>query len=109
MIFTNLKNSFVSAAASLVLVGAATTALAHPVKNVVLVHGAWVDGSGWQPVYDILVKDGYHVTVVKELITGFADDVAATKRVLAEQDGPCILVAHSYGGSVITEAGEDPR
>jgi pimeloyl-ACP methyl ester carboxylesterase len=82
---------------------------AATVKNIVLVHGAWVDGSGWRPVYDLLVKDGYRVTVVQEPLTGFADDVAATKRVLAEQDGPCILVAHSYGGSVITEAGEDPH
>ena len=87
----------------------AVHAQAATVKNIVLVHGAWVDGSGCRPVYDILVKDGYRVTVVQEPLTGFADDVAATKRVLAEQDGPCILVAHSYGGSVITQAGEDPH
>jgi pimeloyl-ACP methyl ester carboxylesterase len=79
------------------------------VKNIVLVHGAWVDGSGWKPVYDILVKDGYHVTVVQEPLTSFADDLAAVRRVLAAQDGPCILVAHSYGGSLATEAGTDPR
>ena len=79
-----------------------------PVKNVVLVHGAWADGSGWRGVYDILVKDGYNVSVVQEPETSFQDDVAATKRVLALQDGPCILVAHSYGGAVITEAGTDP-
>jgi len=78
------------------------------IKNIVLVHGAWADGSGWRGVYDILVKDGYHVTMVQEPETTFKDDVAATKRVLALQDGPCILVAHSYGGSVITEAGNDP-
>jgi pimeloyl-ACP methyl ester carboxylesterase len=78
------------------------------VKNVVLVHGAWADGSGWRGVYDILVKDGYNVSMVQEPETTFAEDVAATKRVLALQDGPCILVAHSYGGSVITEAGTDP-
>src|SRR5438874_3432723 len=78
------------------------------VRNIVLVHGAWADGSGWKGVYDILVKDGYHVTIVQEPLTSFQDDVAATKRVLALQDGPCILVAHSYGGSVITEAGTDP-
>jgi pimeloyl-ACP methyl ester carboxylesterase len=77
----------------------------HPVKNVVLVHGAWADGSGWKGVYDILVKDGYNVTIVQEPETTFQEDVAATKRVLALQDGPCILVAHSYGGAVITEAG----
>ena len=79
-----------------------------PVKNVVLVHGAWADGSGWRGVYDILVKDGYNVSLVQEPETSFQDDVAATKRVLALQDGPCILVAHSYGGAVITEAGTDP-
>jgi pimeloyl-ACP methyl ester carboxylesterase len=79
-----------------------------PIKNVVLVHGAWADGSGWRGVYDILVKDGYNVSIVQEPETSFKDDVAATKRALALQDGPCILVAHSYGGSVITEAGNDP-
>jgi pimeloyl-ACP methyl ester carboxylesterase len=79
----------------------------RPVKNVVLVHGAWADGSGWKGVYDILVKDGYNVTIVQEPETTFQEDVAATKRVLALQDGPCILVAHSYGGAVITEAGTD--
>src|SRR6202162_464000 len=78
------------------------------VRNIVLVHGAWADGSGWKGVYDILVKDGYNVTIVQEPETSFKDDVAATKRVLAQQDGPCILVAHSYGGAVITEAGTDP-
>src|SRR5271156_5510858 len=78
------------------------------IKNIVLVHGAWADGSGWKGVYDILVKDGYNVTMVQEPETTFKEDVAATKRVLALQDGPCILVAHSYGGSVITEAGDDP-
>jgi pimeloyl-ACP methyl ester carboxylesterase len=77
------------------------------VKNIVLVHGAWADGSGWAGVYDILVKDGYTVSLVQEPETSFNDDVAATKRTLALQDGPCILVAHSYGGAVITEAGND--
>ena len=79
-----------------------------PIKNIVLVHGAWADGSGWEGVYDILVKDGYNVSIVQEPETSFQEDVAATKRILALQDGPCILVAHSYGGSVITEAGTDP-
>src|SRR6266704_442571 len=78
------------------------------VRNIVLVHGAWADGSGWKSVYDILVKDGYNVSIVQEPETSFKEDVAATKRVLAQQDGPCILVAHSYGGAVITEAGTDP-
>jgi pimeloyl-ACP methyl ester carboxylesterase len=78
------------------------------VRNIVLVHGAWADGSGWKGVYDILTKDGYNVSVVQEPETSFKEDVAATKRILAQQDGPCILVAHSYGGAVITEAGTDP-
>src|SRR5580700_7938255 len=81
---------------------------AHRVRNIVLVHGAWADGSGWRGVYEILAKDGYNVSIVQEPETSFSDDVAATKRVLAQQDGPCILVAHSYGGAVITEAGTDP-
>src|SRR5947209_11892607 len=77
-------------------------------RNIVLVHGAWADGSGWKGVYDILVKDDYKVSIVQESETSFKEDVAATKRILALQDGPCILVAHSYGGAVITEAGTDP-
>src|SRR5580692_4694977 len=77
------------------------------VRNIVLVHGAWADGSGWRGVYDILVKDGYNVSLVQEPETSFKEDVAATKRTLALQDGPCILVGHSYGGAVITEAGTD--
>jgi pimeloyl-ACP methyl ester carboxylesterase len=80
-----------------------------PIKNIVLVHGAWVDGSGWKPVYDILTKDGFHVSLVQEPLTSLDDDVAAAKRVLDLQDGPTILVAHSYGGSVITEAGVHPN
>jgi len=79
----------------------------HRVRNIVLVHGAWADGSGWKGVYDILVKHGYNVSIAQEPETSFREDVAATKRVLAQQDGPCILVGHSYGGAVITEAGTD--
>src|SRR5438477_3221876 len=78
------------------------------VRNIVLVHGAWADGSGWKGVYDILIKDSYNVSIVQEPETSFKEDVAATKHVLAQQDGKCILVAHSYGGAVITEAGADP-
>ena len=80
----------------------------HRVRNIVLVHGAWADGSGWKGVYDILVKDGYNVSIVQEPETSFQDDVTALKRILALQDGPIILVGHSYGGAVITEAGNDP-
>jgi pimeloyl-ACP methyl ester carboxylesterase len=82
---------------------------AHPIRNIVLVHGAWADGSGWKGVYDILVKDGYKVSIVQEPATTFKEDVAATKRMIAQQDGPCVVVAHSYGGSVITEAANDPK
>lgn len=78
-----------------------------PVKNIVLVHGAFVDGSGWKPVYEILVKAGYHVSIVQQPLTSFDDDLEAVKRVLALQDGPCILVGHSYGGGLVTEAGND--
>jgi pimeloyl-ACP methyl ester carboxylesterase len=80
----------------------------HGIHNIVLVHGAWADGSGWKGVYDILISDGYSVSIVQEPETSFREDVAAVKRILALQDGACILVAHSYGGSVITEAGTDP-
>jgi pimeloyl-ACP methyl ester carboxylesterase len=82
---------------------------AGPVKNIVLVHGAFVDGSGWKPVYEMLIERGYDVRVVQEPLTSLEDDVAAVKRIVALQQGPCILVAHSYGGTVITEAGNDPR
>ena len=79
------------------------------VKNVVLVHGGFVDGSGWQGVYETLKKDGYAVSIVQNPTISLADDVAVTKRILAAQDGPAILVGHSYGGVVITEAGNDPK
>ena len=88
---------------------ATSTANAEPVKNIVLVHGAWVDASGWQPVYEILTKKGFHVTMVQEPETSFADDVTATKRILDLQNGPTLLVGHSYGGSIITEAGVHPK
>ena len=79
------------------------------VKNVVLVHGGFVDGSGWAGVYQILKKSGYSVTVVQNPTVSLADDVATTKRALAAQTGPAILVGHSYGGVVITEAGTHPN
>lgn len=77
--------------------------------NVVLVHGGFVDGSGWEGVYKILTKDGYTVSVVQNPTISLADDVAATRRIVAAQDGPVVLVGHSYGGVVITEAGNDPK
>jgi pimeloyl-ACP methyl ester carboxylesterase len=78
------------------------------VKNIILVHGAWADGSGGRGVYDNLVRDGFNVSIVQEPETSFHDDVTAVRRILAPQDGQSIVVAHSYGGAVITEAGTDP-
>ena len=77
--------------------------------TIVLVHGGFVDGSGWEDVYKILKKDGYNVSVVQNPTASLADDVAVTRRVVRAQDGPVILVGHSYGGAVITEAGNDPQ
>jgi pimeloyl-ACP methyl ester carboxylesterase len=79
------------------------------VRNVVLVHGGFVDGSGWEGVYKALKKNGYNVTIVQNATTSLADDVATTKRAIAMQNGPVILVGHSYGGAVITEAGNHPK
>src|SRR6202521_2374520 len=78
-------------------------------KNIVLVHGGFVDGAGWEGVYKILKRDGYNVSIVQNPTISLEDDVAGTKRILAAQDGPAILVGHSYGGAVITEAGNDPK
>jgi pimeloyl-ACP methyl ester carboxylesterase len=110
----NLLNIAAAFAASGILFGNAGLAHAQntpqaaavqPVKNVVLVHGAFADGSGWRGVYDNLTRRGYRVTVVQNPLTSLADDVAATRRALDRQDGPAILVGHSWGGTVITEAG----
>src|SRR5215210_2906494 len=78
-------------------------------RNVVLVHGGFVDGSGWEGVYRILRKDGFNVSVVQNPTISLTGDADATRAVLAAQDGPIILVGHSYGGAVITEAGNDPK
>lgn len=97
-----------TATATLGIVG--TSQARQPeVRNVVLVHGAFADGSGWRGVYDELTSRGYRVTIVQNPLTSLADDVAATTRALARQDGPTILVGHSWGGTVITEAGVDPK
>ncbi len=77
--------------------------------TIVLVHGGFVDGAGWEGVYNILKKDGYDVTIVQNPTTSLADDVAATKLAIAQAKGPVVLVGHSYGGVVITEAGNDPK
>jgi pimeloyl-ACP methyl ester carboxylesterase len=79
------------------------------VRNIVLVHGGFVDGSGWQPVHKILTGEGFNVRVVQNPTLSLADDVAVTKRAIASSDGPVILVGHSYGGAVVSEAGTDPK
>jgi pimeloyl-ACP methyl ester carboxylesterase len=100
---------FLAATNSTSVSAKAAQAQPAPIHNIVLVHGAWADGSGWQPVADLLTQKGFRVTIVQEPETTFADDVAATRRILSLQDGPAVLVAHSYGGAVITEAGNDPH
>jgi pimeloyl-ACP methyl ester carboxylesterase len=99
-------------AATIALALSAFGAHAAPVeriKNIVLVHGFFADGSGWKPVSDILTRDGYNVSVVQQPETSLGDDVKATLSVLHMQSGPAILVGHSYGGAVITQAGNDPQ
>jgi pimeloyl-ACP methyl ester carboxylesterase len=81
----------------------------QPVKNIVLVHGAFADGTSWGKVIPILEARGFHVVAVQNPLTSLADDVNATRRIVALQDGPVILVGHSWGGAVITEAGDDPK
>lgn len=106
-----MRKILIAAAALAVAAATFTPALAAslPAKNVVLVHGAFADGSGWQGVYKLLKKDGYNVTVVQNPTTSFADDLAITKRAIDQQDGPVVLVGHSYGGAVITEAGTSDK
>jgi len=105
----------IAAAIALSLVSATSaqaddkTTNSNTVRNVVLVHGAFADGSGWRGVYNNLTARGYNVTIVQNPLTSLADDVAATKRALDRQDGPTVLVGHSWGGTVITEAGTDPK
>ena len=103
-----LNGPIAAAVAAVALVSAAVgPARAEPARNIVLVHGAFADGSGWKPVADILRKDGYVVSIVQEPETSLADDLAATNRILDRQSGPAVLVGHSYGGAVITEAGNN--
>ncbi len=104
-----LRIAFVALMVAASLAAAAGSAATSSVKNIVLVHGAGADGSGWRGVYEILKKDGYHVSIVQQPLTGLSDDVAATERVIDQQDGQVILVGHSYGGTVITVAGADPK
>ena len=105
-----LKNSVLASVIALsVTSGAVTNTNAQSVENIVLVHGAFADGSGYKGLYTELVKKGYRVTIVQNPLTSLEDDVNATKIVLDKQDGPAILVGHSWGGAVITEAGNHPK
>jgi pimeloyl-ACP methyl ester carboxylesterase len=110
-----MRNILLSAAAALLagttLVGSAqsTELPKGAARNIVLVHGAFVDQTSWQPVADILTKKGYHVTLVENPLTSLAADVAATRQALAKQHGRTVLVGHSWGGVVITQAGDDPK
>lgn len=108
----SIASSLFATAASLVVAAAtipAAQAQSAPAKSIVLVHGGFVDGSGWEGVYKILKKDGYKVSIVQNPTTSLADDVAVTKRAIAAAEGDVVLVGHSYGGVVITEAGTDPK
>jgi pimeloyl-ACP methyl ester carboxylesterase len=104
-----LKSVFAIASIGFLIAGGSLMAQSTPVKNIVLVHGAFADGSSWSKVIPLLQAKGFDVTSVAIPLTSFADDVAATKRAIAAADGPLILVGHSYGGLVITEAGNDPK
>ena len=105
----DLRRVFVGLIAVAALVAGAGAAFAQPVKNIVLVHGAFADGSSWSRLIPILQAKGYNVTAVQNPLTSFADDVAATQRAIARLNGPVILVGHSWAGVVITEAGTDPK
>src|SRR5689334_19431939 len=104
-----LRNLMTAASLALAAAAMPLVAQAAPVKSIVLVHGGFVDGSGWEGVYKILKKDGYDVTIVQNPTTSLATDVEFTKRAIAAASGDVILVGHSYGGAVITEAGTDPK
>ena len=107
---TRTSKTIVAASLAALLAAAAPTlAEGADVKNIVMVHGAWADGSGWRPIYEILKADGYNVRMVQNPLTSLEDDVAATDRVLDRMAGPTILVGHSYGGAVITQSGDHPN
>jgi pimeloyl-ACP methyl ester carboxylesterase len=103
------KTIALATAAALSLAAGSSTAQDLAARNVVLVHGGFVDGSGWQKVYGLLKKNGYSVSIVQNPTHSLADDVAVTRRILDQQDGPVVLVGHSYGGVVISEAGIHPK
>ena len=97
------------AAAGAMAIATSASMAADAVKNIVLVHGAWADGSSWAKIVPLLEERGLHVVAVQNPLSGLADDVAATKRIIDAQDGPVVLVGHSYGGAVISEAGNNPK
>ncbi|MDO7742127.1 MAG: alpha/beta hydrolase, partial [Pedobacter sp.] len=103
--FKKVWSAALVALISLTLTNGSVNAQVKGVKNIVIVHGAFADGSGWKSIYNILSKRGYNVTVVQNPLSGLKNDVDATTRILDKQDGPTILVGHSWGGTVITEAG----
>jgi pimeloyl-ACP methyl ester carboxylesterase len=107
----NMARKFFSVLVMLLVAVSTTAHSAPPVRSVsiVLVHGALIDGSSWRGVYDVLTRRGFRVAVVQQPLTGFDDDVTATRRVIDQQEGPVVLVGHSYGGAVITVAGTDPK
>jgi pimeloyl-ACP methyl ester carboxylesterase len=112
--FTLVRNVVATCAALLAIIGSAVKATAQEqpparAKTVLLIHGAWADGSSWSKVVPLLEAKGLHVVSVQIPLTSFAEDVAATQRAIALEDGPVLLVGHSYGGAVITEAGNDPK
>jgi pimeloyl-ACP methyl ester carboxylesterase len=112
---TTIQRLLVAMTALMIAASTSARSAPSPIANVsadvtiVLVHGALIDGSSWRGVYDVLAKDGYRVSIVQPPLTGLDEDVAATQRVLDQQDGPVILVGNSYGGSIITVAGSDPK
>ena len=109
-LFKLVRNVFAASAVLLAVISPAARATAQEkVKTVLLIHGAWADGSSWSKVVPLLEAKGMHVVAVQIPLTSFADDVAATQRAIALEDGPILLVGHSYGGAVITEAGNDPK
>ncbi|WP_114238219.1 alpha/beta hydrolase [Dyella sp. C9] len=109
MKITLLKHALLASALALGVTGVTSAQATGRVNNIVLVHGAWVNGNGWKPVYDILGKDGYHVAIAEHPLTSFQDDTTAVKRIVDMQDGPTLLVGHSYGGALITDVGNDPK
>jgi len=106
-----IRSAILTAAASLVALSGPSVAAppSGAVRNIVLVHGAFADGSGWKAVATLLERDGYTVSIVQQPMTSLEDDVTATNRILDRQSGPAVLVGHSYGGGVITEAGNNPN